>query len=198
MPRLARFGTMVHTGRLLRIDAKVRSKVPRRRAVIRIVFVHAQDSRLGLLVSRLTSDGTLRAGIPEMTRTVRAFDASPSSASPKLHLFEVEAGAPLPSVADRAQLAEIVSSSAVKRWVAVVVHTKVARLAMDIILLLSPAQEHRRIKAFESTEAALAWLLTLRPEAHDRCLSLIRQVERDAESSRITGKDLRHLMTPVP
>ena len=110
---------------------------------------------------------------------VQAFDSLPCVHTPKLHLLEVDEDAPLPSVAERTLLAELGRTASSKpRWVACVVPMRQARLAMDIVILLSPSAPGRRMQAFSTRAAALAWLLTKRPEAQAPCLRLLRDVRR--------------------
>jgi hypothetical protein len=160
------------------------------------MFVHAQDAALGLLVSRQTADGTLRDTLTEATRVIRELDVLPCVHTPKLHLIEVEPGSPLPTLAERTQLTELSRIATSPRWIAVVVPDRQARLVMDIVVLLSPKPPSRRLQAFSSTHSALAWLLTLRPEAHARCMSLLQELDKLALSSRTTARDLRHLRMP--
>ncbi len=162
------------------------------------MFVHAHDAALGLLVSRQTADGTMRETLTEATRAIRELDAQPSVHSPKLHLIEVEPGSPLPTLAERTELTELSRISTSPRWIAVVVPDRRARLVMDIVVLLSPKPANRRMQAFSSTHSALAWLLTLRPEAHARCLSLLQELDKLVVANRTTARDLRHLRTPSP
>ncbi len=104
----------------------------------------------------------------------------------------------MPGLRERELIAEIARKSAAPRWVACVITSRQARLAMDIVMMMAPARPTRRIKAFDTTHAGVAWLLTPRPEAQARLLSLVREVERLAETNRVTARDLRHLRTPAP
>ena len=140
------------------------------------MFVHAQDTPQGILVSRHTAQGTVTESMREASSVVPAFYAAPCMRTPKLHLLGVEEGAQMPGLREREQLAELAGRSTVPRWVACVLPLRKARLAMDIVMMLAPARPARRIQAFDSTEAAVAWLLTPRPDAQRRLLEILNRV----------------------
>ncbi len=162
------------------------------------MLVHAQDAPLGILVSRHTAEDTLGECLLETSRVFAAFGEAPCAHTPKLHLHEVDEAAPPLDVKERSLVADLVGKSSLPMWTACVLPSRQARLGMDIVIHMAPSRATRRIQVFSSTHAAIAWLLTLRPEAHARLLPLLRDVEKAAKSSRITAKDLRHLTTPAP
>jgi hypothetical protein len=160
------------------------------------MFVHAEDAALGVIVSRHTAEGTLREAIAAATRVVKAFDVVPCAHLPKLHLIEIDPGAPLPAMADRAALAELARATKSPRWMACVLPARQARLVADIVLLLAPARADRRLQVFETRGAAMAWLLTTRPEVQARMLSLASEVDRLAQEHRSAAGEAQELRAP--
>ncbi len=140
------------------------------------MLLHAGDLERGLLASRYRAGGTAEAAILELQRVLATFDARVPAHTPLLHVMVCERGAALPGFSERALLSAVARSCKVPWWFACVSPSAMVRLAMDIVLLIAPTPALRRVEAFSTEAAAHAWLLSTRPDAHARLLSLVQQV----------------------